>query len=135
MTLQASIHKNETKRFNVLCEKIRKVLHLEHKDYKYEFTNDDTKADAGTRTQTNGWYIRMYIHPPFWKLTYTQQCMTLLHEHIHVCLIPFQQQVDRMLDAMHSYDKEHFEVSMVKGLELSVTHLEEVFYSLLSDKL
>ena len=116
------LRKSERRRFEDVCRKIREALHLEHKDYRYDFVHKEGKAEAGTRTMYQGWYVRMEIYPHFWETSTECQLRTLIHEHIHVCLVPFQQQVDFVVGRLHTTDKELAEQAVTSGLEITVSH-------------
>lgn len=131
-----ALQKSERKRFDHVCDVIRKSLHLEHKDCKYIYsTNKKTTAEAAARSSAEGWYLRIYIYPRFWEVSYEEQIRTLIHEHVHICMIPYDQQVNHAIEWMHEADKRWAESSTVKGCELAVCHLESVLFDLLRHKL
>ena len=110
-------------------------MHLDHQQCKYEFvTNKDSKAQASTRTTYSGWYIIMFINSPFWEEKPDAQIRCLIHEHIHACLIPYDQQVLAAVGKLHLAEKEMWEEAIDMGCEISVCHLESVLFDLLRDK-
>lgn len=130
------LRKSETRRFESICRLIREALHLEHKDCHYRFSNDqETQAEASCHSSRHGWYLRIVIHPRFWGLNAEQQLRDLIHEHIHVCLIPLDQKVQHAANYIHDSQRQICEEMMNDGVELVVAHLESVFYDLLKDRL
>jgi hypothetical protein len=98
--------------------------------------DDNGRSDANMITTFNGWYIRCEIGKRFWNLTWENQIRALIHEHVHACMIPYDQQVDWALLKTDGEEKRKMLDEVCnRGRELAVAHLESVFFDLFHDKL
>lgn len=130
------LRKSDRRRFEEVCSIIRKALHLDHLDRDYRFEGKDDGNIATTHVFSQGWRLLIYIRPDFWEHSYEKQLKFLIHEHVHVCLHPYHQAFDSVQDDwVPSHCRSQVQEKNHTSAEISVDHLESVFFELLKHKL
>lgn len=123
------------KRFDEVCDIIREALHVEHWEARYDFEKNEkgSNAYAEQKMYCEGRRIWIVVYDHFWGLATKEQYTTLIHEHIHAVMIPYDQMVHRMVDWSHETDRRWSNDVTDKGREHVVDHLTSVIYDLIAD--
>jgi hypothetical protein len=129
--------KRDRKRFDDVCRRIRGALHLEHWRVEYRLTSKDENIAACCYLPPTG-YRRVWIdiHKGFWEATGESQLRTLIHEHVHALLSPYDQAGKELIQRLHASDQELASTLHRNAASEQVTdHLESVLFDLLRDRL
>lgn len=126
------LRKQDRARFDAICEVIRETLHLEHHCARYTFsTEDESGTHASSNMLLSGRRLWIEIGKAFWGLTAEEQVRTLIHEHIHVVVMPYDQSVFYVVKNSHESDARWADAMVSKTREHVTDHLECVIFDLM----
>jgi hypothetical protein len=136
--MKLKLTKKHRRRFDDICRTIREVLHIEHWESKYTIKSKQPE-DRSTLTAQNQCYaegrrIWIVIFPYFYGLESNEQLRTLIHEHIHATMNPYNQVVGKIMDWSHDSDRRWVEMIETKVNENLTDHLTSVIYDLIYDR-
>ena len=122
-----------------MCEAIRETLHIEHWDAIYSFepsAEDNDRYDAFEHGRGEGRDIRLTFCRGFWdKPSYESQLKTLIHEHLHSLMQPYDNAAALVGQWSHTADKCWVEQTCNLGKEHVVDHLAAVVFDLVKERL
>lgn len=132
------LRKSDRRHFEDVCRRLREQLHLEHWRCDYRFTDKDEDAIASYNCPKSLGNRRVWIdiHKPFWEYDGDEQLRTLIHEHVHAILSPYEQALVTAISEMHPSDKPWATHLVRSGMaEIVTDHLEAVLYDLLHSRI
>lgn len=132
--------KNDGKEFDRVCALIRQALHMEHWrcEYEQECENPEHGDDANATCfapPLGNRRVWIHIKKPFYEdSSAEQQRRTLIHEHVHALLSPYDQASVEVRDLLHRSDRDSASFLFKAASEGVTDHLEAVLWDLLRER-
>lgn len=80
-------------RLEAVCKVVREGLGLGSIPYVYDYPKEANTSLAVAFIPEAGWSLWIKFYPKFWRLSLNDQLHTIVHEHIHVTMIPLMQTI------------------------------------------
>jgi hypothetical protein len=122
-----------------VCDIVREHLGIGAIGCEYEFYPKHEKLETMTLAASfvfrSGWYLLIEFYDAFFKGSLERQINTIVHEHLHVAMQPFDQILIRMEDMLLKKHRPLFEENIHVAREIVVDRLAAPIAKLLEPHL
>ena len=123
--------KSNKKRLIADCEKIKVQMGLGTLHVSYCFRAVDGSSLADSLMYVWGWKSRITFYNLFFQADEELQRFTMIHEFVHVAMIPFDSQVEWVIEGLTKANQKKARHNMRTAREIVVDRLAGAFKELL----
>jgi Zn-dependent peptidase ImmA (M78 family) len=123
--------KSNKKRLFADCEKLKVQMGMGALHVSYRLQKADGYSLADSLMYVWGWKSRITFYDLFFKADEELQRFTMVHELVHVSMIPFDSQVEWIIEAMKKSEQKKARHNMRTAREIVVDRLAGAFKELL----
>jgi hypothetical protein len=131
--------KKDKKLIRQVCDIVRHHLGIGEIGCEYDFHPKHRKSDNTTLAAAfvfnSGWYLLIEFYDAFFQGSLERQINTIVHEHLHVAMQPFDQILIRMEDMLLKRHRPLFEENVHVAREIVVDRLAAPIAKLLEPHL
>jgi len=123
--------RSNKKRLIADCEKLKVRLGMGNMHVSYQFAKKDGYSLADSVMYAWGWKSRITFYDYFFESDEALQLHTILHEFVHVMMMPYDSQVEFITDAMPKKNQKAAKHNIRTSREITVDRLAATLKELL----